>query len=72
MSCRTTRTARVLPRRPVRAKSGRAGARRLGRYRTGVGYNPFRKRVQHTGDFWFVAAAIVVAVALVVWAVRPF
>jgi hypothetical protein len=37
-----------------------------------VGYNPFRQRVRRTSDLWFVVAAFVVSVALVVWAVRPF
>jgi hypothetical protein len=34
-----------------------------------VGYNPFRKRVQHRGDALIVAAALAVIVALVAWAV---
>jgi hypothetical protein len=33
-----------------------------------VGYNPFRKRVKRRGDVVLVAVALVVVVALVVWA----
>lgn len=33
-----------------------------------VGYNPYRPRVARRSDLLFVAVAIVVAVALVVWA----
>jgi hypothetical protein len=33
-----------------------------------VGYNPFRKRVKRRSDIVVVGAALVVIVALVVWA----
>jgi len=33
-----------------------------------MGYNPHRKMVRKRGDLLFVAAAIVVAVLLLVWA----
>jgi hypothetical protein len=33
-----------------------------------VGYNPFRKRVKRRSDIFIVGAALVVIVALVVWA----
>jgi hypothetical protein len=36
-----------------------------------VGYNPFRKRVQHRGDLALVIAAVVVVALLVVWAAFP-
>jgi hypothetical protein len=41
------------------------------RYRSGVGYNPFRKRVARRTDAVVVAAAFVVIVALLIWAVLP-
>jgi chorismate synthase len=37
-----------------------------------MGYNPFRVRVKHRGDVVIVAAAIVVVVALVAWALFGF
>jgi hypothetical protein len=33
-----------------------------------VGYNPFRARVEHRGDFAIVAAALIVVAALLAWA----
>ena len=42
-----------------------------GRYRTGVGYNPFRKRVSRSTDIVVVGAALVVIVGLLVWALFP-
>jgi hypothetical protein len=33
-----------------------------------VGLNPYRKRVRRTSDYVFVAAAVVVALALLAWA----
>jgi hypothetical protein len=30
--------------------------------------NPFRERVQHRGDLLFVVAGVLVAIALVLWA----
>jgi len=42
-----------------------------GRYRTGVGYNPFRKRVSRGTDIVVVGAALVVIVGLVIWALFP-
>ena len=39
------------------------------RYRTAVGYNPFRARVAHRGDALIVGIALVVIAALVAWAV---
>jgi hypothetical protein len=33
-----------------------------------VGYNPFRPRVAHRGDLLIVVAALLVIVALVLWA----
>jgi hypothetical protein len=36
-----------------------------------VGYNPYRKRVKRRSDVVFVGAALVVALALVLWAVLP-
>jgi hypothetical protein len=33
-----------------------------------VGLNPYRKQVRRTSDYVFVAAAIVVALALIAWA----
>ena len=33
-----------------------------------MGMNPFRDRVQHRGDLLFVIAGVLVALALVVWA----
>jgi hypothetical protein len=38
------------------------------RYRTDVGFNPFRSRVNRRTDLVVVAAAFVVILALVVWA----
>ncbi len=38
---------------------------------TGVGYNPYRKRVKRRSDVVFVGAAMVVALVLVLWAVLP-
>ncbi len=37
-------------------------------YRTAVGYNPFRARVEHRGDLAIVITAIVVVAALLAWA----
>jgi hypothetical protein len=34
-----------------------------------MGLNPFRSRVDHRGDIAIVAAALVVIVALVAWAI---
>lgn len=34
----------------------------------GVGYNPFRKQQRSVADYVMVAAAVVVTVALVLWA----
>ena len=34
----------------------------------GVGFNPYRKFRARTGDYVMVGAAIVIAVALVIWA----
>lgn len=45
----------------------RAGERR--RYRDGVGFNPFRSRVERRTDAVVVAAALVVILALVLWGV---
>jgi hypothetical protein len=42
-----------------------------GGYRDGVGYNPYRKRVRRRSDVVFVGAALVVALALVLWAMLP-
>jgi hypothetical protein len=36
-----------------------------------MGYNPYRKRVRRRSDFVFVGAALLVALALVLWAVVP-
>jgi len=33
-----------------------------------VGYNPFRKRVQHRGDLAMVVTALVVIALLLAWA----
>jgi hypothetical protein len=33
-----------------------------------VGFNPFREQVKHRSDIFLVAAALVVVVALVLWA----
>jgi hypothetical protein len=33
-----------------------------------MGFNPFRERVQRRSDIVFVGAALVVIVALIVWA----
>jgi hypothetical protein len=34
----------------------------------GVGLNPYRKQVRRPSDYVFVIAAVVVALALIVWA----
>jgi hypothetical protein len=34
-----------------------------------VGFNPFREQVKHRSDILLVAAAFVVVIALVLWAV---
>jgi hypothetical protein len=36
-----------------------------------MGYNPYRTRVSRKSDVWFVLAAVVVVVGVVVWAVFP-
>lgn len=33
-----------------------------------MGFNPHRKQVRRTSDYFFVAAGVLVAVALVLWA----
>jgi len=33
-----------------------------------MGFNPHRKRVRRASDYVFVAAAVLAAIALVVWA----
>jgi hypothetical protein len=33
-----------------------------------VGFNPFREQVKHRSDIFFVAAAFIVVLALVAWA----
>jgi hypothetical protein len=43
----------------------------MGRYRTRVGFNPFRKQARRGSDVVIVVAAFVIVVALVVWAVLP-
>ena len=45
------------------------GAGRGGRYRWRVGFNPYRGRVARRTDLALVALALVVVVALVLWAV---
>jgi hypothetical protein len=40
----------------------------MARYRSGVGFNPFRSRVSRRTDIVVVAAALVVIAALVAWA----
>jgi hypothetical protein len=40
----------------------------IGRYRTSVGFNPFRSRVNRRTDIVVVIVAFVVIAALVVWA----
>lgn len=40
----------------------------MDRYRTGVGLNPFRSRVDRRTDVVVVAAALVVIAVLVAWA----
>jgi hypothetical protein len=42
-----------------------------GRYRIAVGFNPFRKQVKRRGDVFLVAAALLVAALLVLWAALP-
>jgi hypothetical protein len=34
-----------------------------------VGFNPFREQVKHRSDIYLVAAAFVVVIVLVLWAV---
>jgi hypothetical protein len=41
----------------------------MGRYRSGVGLNPFRSRAKRSSDVVIVAVALVVIAALVLWAV---
>jgi hypothetical protein len=43
--------------------------RRAGRYRSGVGLNPFRSHVRRTSDIALVVGALVIVAALVLWAV---
>lgn len=38
-----------------------------GRYRTGVGLNPFRSQAKRSSDVVIVAVALVVIVVLVLW-----
>jgi hypothetical protein len=33
-----------------------------------MGYNPYRTRVSHKSDVWFVLAAVVVILGVVAWA----
>jgi hypothetical protein len=33
-----------------------------------VGFNPFREQVKHRSDIFLVAAALIVVIALVAWA----
>jgi hypothetical protein len=33
-----------------------------------VGFNPFREQVKHRSDIFLVAAAFIVVIALVLWA----
>jgi hypothetical protein len=41
------------------------------RYRSAVGFNPFRKQVRRSSDIVIVVAALVVIAVLLVWAVLP-
>ena len=41
----------------------------IGRYRSGVGLNPFRSQAKRSSDIVIVAVALVVIAALVLWAV---
>ena len=41
----------------------------MGRYRSGVGLNPFRAQAKRSSDVVIVAVALVVIAALVLWAV---
>ena len=39
----------------------------IGRYRSGVGLNPFRSQAKRSSDLVIVAVALVVIAALVLW-----
>jgi hypothetical protein len=43
----------------------------MGRYRTRVGFNPFRKQARRSSDIAIVVAALAIVAALLVWAVLP-
>jgi hypothetical protein len=47
------------------------GCRQGGRYRTSVGFNPFRQQVKRRSDIVLVVAAFVVIAGLLVWVVFP-
>jgi hypothetical protein len=51
----------------MRALTSR-GTARGGRYRSGVGFDPYRKQVRRRGDLWIVAVALAVVALLVLWA----
>jgi hypothetical protein len=40
----------------------------IGRYRSGVGLNPFRSQAKRSSDVVIVAVALAVVLALVLWA----
>jgi hypothetical protein len=41
----------------------------MGRYRSGVGLNPFRSQVKRSSDVAIVAVALGVVLVLVLWAI---
>jgi ABC-type proline/glycine betaine transport system permease subunit len=40
----------------------------VARYRTAVGFNPFREQTRRSSDYVLVGAAVVVVLALLAWA----
>ena len=43
----------------------------MGRYRSSMGFNPFRKQVRRSSDIIIVVAALAIVAALLLWAVLP-
>jgi hypothetical protein len=41
------------------------------RYRSAVGFNPFRQQVKRRSDLWIVIAAFVVIALAITWVVFP-